>query len=55
MVLLLPLVVAVVRLLDPAISGSGRVSCPHCAATPGEMALPIYDYVLREDHPKGAA
>ena len=37
-------VVAVVRLLDPAISGSGRVRCPHCAASPGEMPIPIYTY-----------
>lgn len=46
--------VAVVRLLDPDIAGAGRARCPHCSPcrSQGETALPIYDYVLREDHPR---
>ena len=48
-------VVAVVRLLDPAVSGSGRSRCPHCAMTPGETPVPIYTYPMRDETPKGAA
>lgn len=48
-------VVQVVRLLDPAIAGSGRSRCPHCSATRDENPLPIYDYPMRAETPKDVA
>lgn len=49
--------VAVVRLLDPDIAGSGRSRCPHCSPcrSQGETAIPIYDYDMHLEVPRAGS